>query len=390
MAKVACPFCFSQIDSSRLAFQCLGRGTPKCERRPDPTRVEMTGSTVDSYPTFRIPDGKRSDSWACPHCKAETGRRACPECHTALPADFVDSDSPLIGIVGARSSGKSVWMTVLARQLRDGVAGRFSAHVGFASDNPDGTGSMSAWLNDRENNMFDRLVLPPPTSPEAELRRPPLVIRWQRPSSGFRRGTESTVLSFLDAAGEDLQSVDSVFNLRYLAAIRGLVIVVDPFRFSGAVTMANIPDPQRRVGDGSPTDVVERMTDVLRTEHRVRPRRKISLPIAVVFTKLDAFFAHLDSGSPLRSAVPPVGYYDDETGREVHEQVLSLMGRWNASALDDHLRLNYDTYRYFAVSSLGAEPDYAARRAHPGGIRPHRVEEPVLWLLSRFGVVPAK
>jgi hypothetical protein len=280
-------------------------------------------------------------------------------------------------------------MTVLARQLREGVAGRFNAHVGFASDNPDGHSSMGSWLNDRERAIFEGKLLPPPTERAHHTRRPPLVLRWQRPSSrGFKKGTESTILSFLDTAGEDLQSLDAAFSLRYLAASQGLIIVVDPFRFSGALTMSNIPESQRRMGDGGPTEVVERMTEVLRTERGVKPKKRIKVPVAIVFTKLDAFYAHLDPGNPLRSAVPAVPYYDDTMGREVHEQVLSLMGRWGATPLEDHLRLNYDTYRYFAVSALGAEPDYDRSVIDPGGVRPHRVEDPVLWLLSRFGVVP--
>lgn len=167
-------------------------------------------------------------------------------------------------------------------------------------------------------------------------------------------------------------------------------MVVDPFRFSGALTMANIPNSQRWTGDGGPTEVVERMTEVLRTERGVKPKKKIALPTAVVFTKLDAFFPHLDSGNPLRRPVPPDAYYDDAMGREVHEQMLSLMGRWGAGALDTHLGLNYERYRYFGVSSLGAQPDYDSRVIDPSGVRPHRVEDPLLWLLSVFGVVPKR
>jgi hypothetical protein len=148
MANAACPFCYSIVDSSRLAFQCMGRGAPKCERKPDEQREELTGSGIESYPTFTTGD-RKADEATCPSCGGSTRRRACPQCHMALPMDFIGSNSPLIGIVGARSSGKSVWMTVLAHQLREGVADRFGAHVGFATDNPDGQSSMGAWLNDR-------------------------------------------------------------------------------------------------------------------------------------------------------------------------------------------------------------------------------------------------
>jgi hypothetical protein len=392
MAIVACPFCFSWIDSSRLAFQCMGRSTPKCEKASDPKRQELTGSTAESYPTFDtpygMPSGKKVGSGPCPRCKGHTGRRACPACHTGLPRDFIDSASPLIGIVGARASGKTVWMTVLARQLREVIAGRFSAYVAFASDTPDGASSMGAWRADREDQIFKDHQLPPPTSPMLAQRRAPLALRWQQPSRGIRKGVDSTVLSFIDTAGEDLQDLDSAFTLRYLAVSRGLIVVVDPFRFDGAATMTNVSDLQRTTGDGGPTDVVERTTDVLRTEHGVKPKKKIEIPVAVVFTKLDAFFPHLEPGNPLRADIGPQPFYDEARGREIHEQVLSLMGRWGAGHLDHHMQLNYERFRYFGVSALGAEPNYVSRTVNAGGVRPHRVEDPVLWLLSMFGVVP--
>jgi hypothetical protein len=49
--------------------------------------------------------------------------------------------------------------------------------------------------------------------------------------------------------------------------------------------------------------------------------------------------------------------------------------------------MNYADYRYFGVSALGAEPDYRGHTVAPGGIRPHRVADPVLWLLSKKGTV---
>jgi hypothetical protein len=56
--------------------------------------------------------------------------------------------------------------------------------------------------------------------------------------------------------------------------------------------------------------------------------------------------------------------------------------------------MNYTNFRYFAVSSLGAEPDYEAdRQAAPvseSGVRPFRVDEPLVWLLSQFHVVPSR
>jgi hypothetical protein len=126
---------------------------------------------------------------------------------------------------------------------------------------------------------------------------------------------------------------------------------------------------------------------MLRVEHNLKKRQKISIPIAVVFTKIDAFFPTLDRGNPLMTTAPAVPAYDTGDGAAVHENMLALMHQWNAQDIDTHVKLNYSDYRYFGVSALGAEPDYENLKVAAGGVRPHRVEDPVLWLLSKTRTV---
>jgi hypothetical protein len=135
--------------------------------------------------------------------------------------------------------------------------------------------------------------------------------------------------------------------------------------------------------------VLSRITELLRVEHGVKPKKRIKIPLALVFTKIDAFFPQLEADSPLRQEPSNRGSYDDPAGQEVHEHMRALLARWNASDLDTHVKLNYDNFRYFGVSALGAEPDYASGRLAPGGVHPHRVDDPVLWLMAKAGKVPS-
>ncbi len=64
-----------------------------------------------------------------------------------------------------------------------------------------------------------------------------------------------------------------------------------------------------------------------------------------------------------------------------------MLHEFGADDIDQHLQLNYADFRYFAVSALGAAPDYETAAVDAGGVRPFRVEEPLLWLLHRFGVI---
>jgi hypothetical protein len=394
MATTACPFCFRRIDSSRLAYQCAGRGNVECKKSEDEARVKLTGSRLETYPTF-LPEAKpgRNASPNCPTCGGPARRRACPECHTALPIDFVDSKSPMIGLVGAKGSGKTVLMTVLVKQLREVVGLRFGADIRIATDNPDGHRGLSDYQASREIPLYSNRMLPGETETQAKRQRAaPIVLRWRQETARLMggQGLQSTVLSFVDTAGEDLNELETAFTLQYLSVCDALMITLDPFALPGARARLNLPEQAIQVGDDVPLDVVSRITELLRTEHKVKTKKRIKIPVAIVFTKIDAFYPNLDRYNPIMAESPALPAYQNTDGHTVHEHVLSLLHEWNAADIDTHVRLNYTDYRYFGVSALGAEPDYERGAVAAGGVQPHRVEDPVLWLLSKTGTVPAK
>ena len=125
-------------------------GQHRLQEGADEARKRLTGSALETYPTFLPRDRGRNGSTNCPTCGGPARRRACPQCHTALPIDFVDSKSPMIGLVGAKGSGKTVLMTVLVKQLREVVGLRFGADIRIATDNPDGHQGLSDYQASRE------------------------------------------------------------------------------------------------------------------------------------------------------------------------------------------------------------------------------------------------
>jgi hypothetical protein len=384
MASVACPFCFQRIDSSKLAYQCLGLGRKPCKSEVDKDRVELTGNTSPSYPTF-VPRDRNAPK-TCPVCESDKTRRACPLCHTALPIDFVNSDSPMIGIVGSVGSGKTLLMTVLVKQLREQVAKRFQAAVRMVTDNPDGMAGIEGYKQVRERPVFNDGRLPTKTSAQSDNnRRMSLALLWQgQPVRKFGiTSSPTTVLSFVDTAGEDLGELNKAFTLRYLSVSDGLIVTLDPFALPGARARLNLPPAAIKSSDGTPLEVIARVTELLRTELHVSSKRKIRLPVAVVFTKIDAFFGVLDRNSPVMGKPPQLPLYSETDGQAVHEHVRALLHEWDAADIDLHMQHNYADFRYFAVSSLGAEPDYVRETVDAGGVRPHRVEDPVLWLLAK-------
>jgi hypothetical protein len=217
--------------------------------------------------------------------------------------------------------------------------------------------------------------------------RAPVVMEWRQPrrTLGLER-LSTTVLSFYDAAGEDLTTQDRVHTQAYLGVANGLVLLLDPWQLPGALERIDVPPAAIRDAE-PPLSVLSMITDLLRASHGVRGDRKVKVPIAVVFAKMDAFFPVLGGNHPLLAKPPALPGYDEAAGLDTHEHVRAMLHEYGADDIDALLVHNYTTFRYFAVSALGAAPDYATDTVNTRGVQPFRVEEPLLWLLSRFGAI---
>jgi hypothetical protein len=281
---------------------------------------------------------------------------------------------------------------VLVKQMRDVIGKRYEADIRLATDNPDGHQGLSDYQANRETPLYKGRRLPPTTNKlgsAARQQAAPVMLRWRQETARPFGGTsiKSTMLSFVDTAGEDLNDQETAFTLQYLSVCDALIVVLDPFALPGARARLNLPEAAINVYDDVPLDVVANITEMLRVEHNIKKKKKITIPIAVVFTKIDAFYPTLNRSNPLMSAASPVPAYDNGDGQAVHEHMLALLHEWHAQDIETHMRLNYTDYRYFGVSALGAEPDYESSTVAAGGVQPHRVEDPVLWLLSKAGTV---
>jgi hypothetical protein len=58
---------------------------------------------------------------------------------------------------------------------------------------------------------------------------------------------------------------------------------------------------------------------------------------------------------------------------------------WVGERLDGLLKEEFAHYAFFGVSALGESPVNGQLR---NGVSPHRVEDPVLWMLDRWGALP--
>jgi len=199
-----------------------------------------------------------------------------------------------------------------------------------------------------------------------------------------------SLLSFFDTAGEDLVSQDNVErNARYLASADGIILLLDPLQMPGArrLAAAGVQLPDMGLNPDSPAHVLFRVTRMLQERLALRPGEPIRKPLAVAFSKLDALWHRFPAGSPLRRPDSEASYFDVEDSIAVHEYVRAQLHDWDGAQIDTFVQQNYGHYRYFGVSGLGESPT-ADHRVSDRSIRPYRVSDPFLWLLSEFGTIP--
>lgn len=385
-----CPYCYTPVDFLAPMFRCIGRPAPgrsACTKDVDPRRVEVLDDSTPLLPAFRpvvAPRG-RIYELECSSCLGVSSMRLCANCHSPLPSGFTD-DSPLFGMVGVRGSGKTVMLTVLARELTTSVGRRFDAAIDAV-----GTSELLTRLDTfRKNLEGDGTgTLPQKTETFTRKETVPAVFEWRMDKRGrFARGQAATIFSFYDTSGEDLATLDVARQQHYLGATDGLILLLDPFGLPAnrdkAVARGVDPDLLKDM----PIDVLSAVTGMLRDAERVKPGKKIKRPLAVVLSKIDAFFDEVGPDDPVRRTPKTEPVFDEVESADLHLHVESLVHSWGGDAVLRHLRQNYGSYRFFVASALGAQPEYSTGRVSNQGLRPHRVAEPLLWLMAQRSFLP--
>ncbi|GIF26533.1 GTPase SAR1 family protein [Actinoplanes tereljensis] len=392
---VHCPYCYRSLPPREIMFRCAGRlGSTgrRCEARPDQVLVSYADDNRARHPAFKADGRRRSAVHA--DCGVETTHRICPHCHSQLPTHFGDADNRLIALVGAKESGKTVFMTVLLHELRNRVGARFGLSVMAADDH-----TRNQFPADYEDRLYDDRLLHDPTRTAGGSRggRRPLVFSMSRQRRRLGRAqVNRSLFSFFDTAGEDLRSGDSVErNVRYLTGADGIILLLDPLQMRGARALAEpgalLPDPS--VVQDDPASVLGRITDLMHSALPPRHSGLIRKPIAVAFSKMDALEHTLpEEAALLRESAHGDAAYDEPDGAAVHQEIRAVLQKWQGGSIDLVLSQNFERYRFFGVSALGASPVRAAdnqQRVSEYGVQPRRVQDPFLWLLSTFGTIPA-
>ncbi|MGK5639737.1 TRAFAC clade GTPase domain-containing protein [Streptomyces sp. URMC 126] len=346
-----CPRCFRTLTRGRITYVCAGR--PAC---PDDRAL----ASADP----------RAGSAVCGTCGRTTTRLRCAACDGRLPEGYLRTPGRLVALAGPVGSGKSTYLGVLTHELLHRLGAELDAALLPCDD--------TTILDHHERyarHLYEERHTVPKTAEDDAGR--PLVHRLRRVGRGrFGRARERALtLVLLDTAGEHFSSRERMeARLPHLAAADAVVVLVDPGDLPGApVRGGGVP--------GRSGEVLARVLDHL------GGGGKVTVPVAVVLTKADLLWPHLPEHSPLHHARRPGPLFDADDRAAVHAELRALLRRWQEDRLDALPARFCADYQLFAVSTLGAAPRRDGGLGLGGVVCPHRVEDPLMWLLYRFGVL---
>jgi hypothetical protein len=392
-----CPYCFTKNNQKKIEYRCRN---PRCPKEPDLLLARYLDIDERAAP-FEHKVGKIPDKFTlhkgiitCNHCKEATNREICPSCHNSLPDSTRSGKVKIISLVGTRDSGKSIFVAVLLHELKKKIAPMLNGEFSYFSM-PDAEQYKQRFFK----YIYEDHVRIPQTQSNIRLasisRNRPILTRFKKEySRRFRKNyIDESTLVFFDAAGEDFEDADVMNRLQnYIAHSDGIIFLIDPLsnqtvRNSLHSDIVNTASTIAANSVSTPQEVISRVATLVREKNNIKDSsKKITIPTAVAYSKLDAIESLLDPGTVLKGNSPHLanGSFDYDDSECIHREINGLLAVWGEQDFLKSLELNYKNYRFFAFSALGSCPQIDGTINEP---RPNRIEDAFLWMLDQLKLI---
>ncbi len=416
MADCKCPFCFMQFSPQKAAFKAMtvfteqdfsaGMGEEETQLKKgyalesDPVYESFWARYPNSEPENVYKDypviDNLSDRFLNGRYEMDSGGfinravdafgvttkvRICPHCHNVLPFEFGKYPVKYLSVVGITSSGKTVYLSQLLRQIE----------IFFVKAGLTVVGTYDEVERFLEYYKVQKNIPLPRGNAADGL--PPLALNVK-----CNRTQQIYTLVFYDIAGENCVRPEQMEKYGpFIQNSDGILLLIDPEQFLGGP--AQDGNAQREAH--SPDKVIAAMWNAFVTADNKEGRSRI--PLAVTLSKSDTQTDVLDYRSALFSNINYQAYEDHEiprkdfaaTGMEVR-RLLTQINRNQTEILCNKLNECFPVHAFFAVSALNAMPQEKEGSYDQVCYMPDeepetvRVEEPVFWVLYQLGVLQVK
>ena len=396
-----CPFCFSHSDLYQVEFRCTNNDPKKCPPEPDRILSDFRGfsspkimsrvvtvkpptTNIDKLKSLMMPREA-----TCDECHEITRQRICPKCHCDLPYTIGDYKDLIFAVIGAKEAGKSHYIAVLIDVIKKQIGANFGTNLHPLNDE-----TINRYREDFYNPVFRRKeIIAATRSAIADFSvRIPLIYTLsfmgdQSPImkmfSKKKKISDIATIVFFDTAGEDMDQEDTMSTVnKYIFNSSGIILLIDPLQLPDVRSrLSGVPLPSENT---EAKDILDRIVNLIKKARSLRANELIDIPISLVFTKIDAVDSLIDDGSSLKHTGQYDGVFDKDDFDAVNSEMESLIKDWAGSDLIDSVEHNFSNYAFFGLTALGCNP-HATRKIDR--FRPHRVEDPFLWLLWKHKLI---
>ena len=367
MKKFTCPYCYSEHNLQTAKLKCSYTLKDK-----DTGNIKNCVGNVQKDADGYIPLKDREKCMRCTYAKKSV---YCPEVKKEIPSDFLNGKSLSVALLGAKASGKSNYIGVLINEIKRKMTGSFNCSLSLTSSEE----SKEYYENEYYKPLFINGNVVRGTDTSVDV--PPLIfpLRFMNKRDHI---VNTAALTFYDTAGEHFDSTqDMLINNRYIPNSDGIILLLDPLQ---------VPSIRRKLEnkmDDLPaqnTDVVEVLSRIVENIRDVKNiRGKIKMPLALVFTKIDALekFDILREDSCLRQESEHMsrGVFVYSDFENVNIEIRDLLENWLDEELVQQMK-NFEKYAFFGLSALGGIPQGIKLAGNQ--IKPRRVLDPLLWILA--------
>jgi hypothetical protein len=393
--EFTCPACwirFDRGDTMHIAVHKSLKGDPVLG---EDTMLRFLATNFNNK-------GQALDAMGIP-----TSEMACPHCRRKLPPGFLDLRQHIISIVGAPSSGKSYFLSVLTRIAKSSLYHHF--HTTFQDGDPSENKALNAVTNKLFSASSPGEAMIAKTALEGDMyirtHRMGREVLMPRPFSFTLTPNERPDLSFstvfYDNAGEHFepgQNSHEAPGAQHISAASGLIYLFDPtYNLSFRRLLRDHPDPQLADQRLDQQDtILSEMNVRVKTLQGLDFREKIETPIAFAVGKCDVWQHLLGTPppeNPLRERaihLPTIQANSSRVRQLLIEVVPEVVA--NVESISSNVM-------YFPVSAFGSSPEVVCDEngkpridpstgrkmfsPNPDSLAPILIDIPFLWLLSQ-------
>lgn len=374
-----CPYCFSKHDLSDIGFVCKNH-IQQCKNAEEGTVLKLKNLEDKN---------EMPEHMFCNECGKIINTKVCPSCHKELPYTIGIYDDLIFAVIGAKEAGKSHYIAVLIDKIMNEIGSAFNCSLQAMND-----ATITRYRNDFYNPVFKKneLIGITRSAKTDSSVKTPLIYSLSFNEQGIlgkflksKKKSNVVTIAFFDTAGEDLDSEESMKTVNsYICNSSGIIFLLDPLQLEKVRESLpkGTPLPEQNT---EIEDLLSRTGNLIRKVNDIKMDKLIDIPIAVAFSKMDAVESLIDPSSCINYSGKHIkeGYFDLSDFEDVNGTMESLIRSWGGENFANQLSANFKEYAYFGITALGSNPESSKIIK----LRPHRVEDPFLWLLYKYKLI---